>query len=192
MIDHKLLFHSFIDEQILDLDVSALQDYSYFIKENDAGRVISNCGGWQSHDLDIKIPELSGLISSIFKNTERLILKYDLPKTYRIDPLWININGKRDFNQLHEHPGSIFGGVFYIKAPKDCGELVMINPVNTHQHYINPRLIENFNEYNSYSWKVTPADNKLVMFPAWVPHFTFPNESDEDRISIAFNICCGG
>jgi|TARA_B110000483_G_C18201448_1_gene545432 uncharacterized protein (TIGR02466 family) len=191
MIDHKLLFHSFIDEQILNLDTSMLEDFSYVVRDKDAGRSISNYGGWQSNDLDIKIPELTNLVHCIFHNTERLILKYDLPKTYHIDPLWININGKRDFNQLHEHPGSIFGGIYYINAPKDCGDLVMINPVNTHQHYIDPRSIENFNEFNSFSWKVTPATNKLVMFPAWVPHFTFPNESDEDRISIAFNICCG-
>lgn len=190
MIEHKKLFHSFVDEQILDIDNKAMEEFSYFVKDNDNGRVISNYGGWQSNNLDVTIPELQRLVTYIVENTERLILKYQLPKKVSIDPLWININGKRDFNQYHEHPKSIFGGIYYIKAPKDCGDLVMINPVNTHQHYIDPRTIENFNEFNSYSWKVTPETNKLVMFPSWVPHFTFPNESDQDRISIAFNICC--
>lgn len=190
MIDHKVLFHSFSDEQKLNLDIDLLKDFSYFVKDNDQGRVISNYGGWQSNNLDITIPELSSLVSSIFHNTERLILKYNLPRRYRIDPLWININGKRDFNQYHEHPKSTFAGVFYIHAPENCGDLVLINPVTTHQHYIDPKTIEQFNEFNSYSWKVKPESNKLVMFPAWVPHFTFPNESNDDRISIAFNICC--
>ena len=42
----------------------------------------------------------------------------------------------------------LFGGIYYIKAPKDCGDLVMLNPVNTHQHYIDPRSLENFNEFD--------------------------------------------
>lgn len=190
MIDHKILFYSFIDEQNLSLNTKLLEDFSYFVRENDSGRKVSNIGGWQSNNLDIRIPELSELVSAIFENTERLILKYNLPKKYKIDPLWININGKNDFNQCHEHPKSTLSGVFYIKAPKNCGDLSMINPVTTHQHYIDPRTIETFNEFNSYSWSVAPESNKLVMFPAWLPHFTFPNKSDEDRISIAFNICC--
>jgi len=190
MIDHKPIFCSFVDEQKLDIDVKLLEDFSYYVRENDEGRHISNCGGWQSNPLNIEIPELSGIMHYIFLSAERLIMKYNLPKKIAIDPLWININGKRDFNQYHEHPRSMFGGIFYIKAPKDCGDLVLINPITTHQHYIDPATIETFNEYNSYSYNVAPVDNKLVMFPAWVPHFTFPNESDEDRISIAFNVIC--
>lgn len=190
MIEHKLLFHSFVDEQILEIDNNALEDFSYFVRDNDKGRVISNYGGWQSNNLDLTIPELQGLVSYIVENTQRLIIKYDLPKKVSIDPLWININGKKDFNQYHEHPKSMFGGIFYIKAPKNCGDLVLVNPVTTHQHYIDPSTIEKFNEFNSYSHTVVPEVNKMIMFPAWVPHFTFPNESDEDRISVAFNICC--
>jgi uncharacterized protein (TIGR02466 family) len=189
--DHTILFYSFVDEQKLDLDTKDLKDFSYFVKERDAGRVISNVGGWQSNNLDIKIPELIPLVSKIFENTERLILKYNLPKKYRIDPLWININGKKDFNQYHGQAQKILKGVFYISAPKDCGNLVMVNPITSHQHYIDPTKIEKFNKFNSYSWPCEPEDNKLIMFPAWIPHFTLPNNSLEDRISIAFNIYCG-
>lgn len=190
-IDHKILFHSFVDEQKLDLDVKSFEEFCYFVRDNDKGKIISNVGGWQSSNLDIMIPELSPLVSKIFETAERLILKYNLPKKYRIDPLWMNINGANDFNQYHEHPRSMFAGVFYVKAPRNCGDFVMVNPIVTHQHYIDPVKIKKFNEFNSYSWSLEPEENKLIMFPAWVPHFTFPNRSQEDRISIAFNICCG-
>jgi len=188
---HKKLFHSFTDEQDLDLDVEMLKDFSYYVRDNDRGKILSNIGGWQSSNLDIKIPELSSLVSEIMHSAERLLLKYELPKTFIIDPLWININGHKDFNQYHEHPRAMFGGVFYITAPENCGDLVMVNPITVHQHYINPAQLDNFNEFNSYSWTVEPKVNRMVMFPAWVPHFVFPNQSTEDRISIAFNICCG-
>lgn len=191
MIDHKILFYSFVDEQTLDLDTATLEDFAYFVQQQDKGRVVSNIGGWQSNNLDPAIPELQPLVTEILKNAERLVLKYDLPKTLKIDPLWMNINGRKDYNQFHEHPHSTISGIFYVKAENACGDLYLVNPITTHQHYIDPSTINNFNEFNCYSYSVSPKPNKLILFPSWVPHFVFPNQSDSDRISIAFNICCG-
>lgn len=191
MIDHRLLFYSFVDEQELNLNLVDLESFVYYVQQNDKGRKISNIGGWQSSTLDPTIPELQPLVTEILQNSERLINKYDLPKTMKIDPIWMNINGKKDFNQFHEHPKSMLSGIFYVKATEDSGHLALINPVTTHQHYIDPSTIDTFNEFNSFSWTVEPKPNKLIMFPAWVPHFVFPNQTEEDRISIAFNICCG-
>ena len=33
-----------------------------------------------------------------------------------------------------------------------------------------------------------PAENKLILFPAWLLHMVGKSASDEDRISISFNI----
>jgi uncharacterized protein (TIGR02466 family) len=187
---HQQLFYSFLDEEVLDLSLKTLEEWCYYVKDNDSGRYLSNIGGWQSRDLDIRIPEIIPLVSKIFEKSEKLILKYNLPKKFYINPIWININGKKDFNMYHEHPRSMMAGVFYIKCPPNCGELVLVNPVSSHQHYIDPLKLEKFNEFNAYSWSVEPVENKLIMFPSWVPHYTQPNLSAEDRISIAFNICC--
>lgn len=184
------LFYSFFYKEVLDLDVNELAEWCYFVKENSFGKQVSNVGGWQSSSLDIKIPELSLLVSNIFEKSEKLILRYNFPKKMIIDPIWININGKKDFNMYHEHPRSSITGIFYVKVPKNSGELVLVNPVTQHQHYIDPTTISNFNEFNSYSWAVEPLENKIVFFPSWVPHYTAPNLSESDRISIAFNIYC--
>lgn len=186
--NHVKLFYSFLDETTLDINVNDLADYCYFVKNNDGGKVLSNVGGWQSSNLDVTIPELRPLITCILERAESLILEYDLPRTFKIDPIWININEKYHYNMIHEHPRSLLAGVFYVKAPKDSGDLVFVNPITTMQHYIDQTRIEKYNPFNSYSWAIEPADNTLVMFPSWVPHFTLPNSSNEDRISIAFNI----
>jgi len=186
--NHLQLFYSFLDNTILDIDVKDLTDYCYFVKDNNKGNVISNIGGWQSSNLDPTIPELRSLVSCILERAEKLILEYDLPKTFRINPIWININKKHDYNMMHEHPRSLISGVFYVKTPEDCGDILFTNPNTSIQHYIDQSKLEKNNPFNSYSWAITPTENTLIMFPSWLPHHTLPNLSDEDRISIAFNI----
>jgi uncharacterized protein (TIGR02466 family) len=188
MSNHRLIFYSFIDEEILNLPVDEIEEWCYYVKDNDKGKVLSNVGGWQSNNLDIHIPELKPLVSNILRKSEEIITQYSIPGKFYINPIWININGKKDFNMYHDHPRSILSGVFYIKTPKNCGDLVMINPMVQHQYYIEPTSIKEFNEFNSFAWPVTAETNKLVIFPSWIPHYTMPNLSDEDRISIAFNI----
>ena len=39
-------------------------------------------------------------------------------------------------------------------------------------------------EYFDYQVKV----GDLILFPSWLPHFVLPNTSEENRISISFNI----
>ena len=44
-----------------------------------------------------------------------------------------------------------------------------------------------YNEGFTYV-SVDPVDNQLIIFPAWIQHMVEPNMSEEDRVSIAFNI----
>ena len=44
-----------------------------------------------------------------------------------------------------------------------------------------------YNDANTYHW-FTPVPNTLIMFPAWLEHDVEPNQSQEERISISFNI----
>ena len=33
-----------------------------------------------------------------------------------------------------------------------------------------------------------PCDGEIILFPSWLMHNTCPNTTDEERISVAFNI----
>lgn len=48
--------------------------------------------------------------------------------------------------------------------------------------------ITKFNYHNSTLWGFRPEDNYLFLFPAWLKHSVTPNLSQEERISISFNI----
>jgi uncharacterized protein (TIGR02466 family) len=73
--------------------------------------------------------------------------------------------------------------VLYVKAPKDCGDLVIERPdsfVDWIHEYEN-------NENNVTKIKQIPREKLLIIFPAYMRHYVEANMSDDVRISIAFN-----
>ena len=89
----------------------------------------------------------------------------------------------------HSHPCSVFSGSFYVKVPKDSGSIVFRHPISNlmDSYWINDTV--NFTEFTSCTWKFTPNENDLLIFPSWLEHYVEPNmNKKEERISIAFNL----
>ena len=42
--------------------------------------------------------------------------------------MWSNINPPGGMNRAHQHPNSLWSGVYYIKAPKNSGHLKIDDP----------------------------------------------------------------
>ena len=75
-------------------------------------------------------------------------------------------------------------GVFYVSCPEGCGKIRFFDPrpnVNTAPD------MRYYNDANTHHW-FAPVENTLIMFPAWLEHDVEPNQSQEERISISFNI----
>ena len=86
------------------------------------------------------------------------------------------------------HPFSLVSAVFYLKVPKNSGRLVFENPIQQHDYIMKPGTVKTYNSINSGYWYAEPKEGDLIMFPSWLRHWVEPSQSDEDRISIAFNI----
>lgn len=180
------IFPTYLVWDVLDLDLDKLVGYAYRIKNTDSGRVVSNVGGWQSGYLNFDTPELHGLAEAIKKMTLAVDANYKMNERYYLDGLWININNNCDFNAPHIHPKAALSGVFYVKTPKDCGDLVFINP-NKHLEHFDGEFVNAKN--HTFTWaSYTAKENYLYMFSPWLEHYVQPNRSNEDRISFAFNI----
>jgi uncharacterized protein (TIGR02466 family) len=54
-----------------------------------------------------------------------------------------------------------------------------------------PDTVKKFNSVNSGYWYAEPKEGDLIMFPSWLRHYVEPSKSNEDRISIAFNLEIG-
>jgi uncharacterized protein (TIGR02466 family) len=183
------LFPQFVYNNILKCDFQNLRNYCYELRKKSEGVHMSNVGGWQSSgfmDENVFFHQIEDDINFVKKTLQLTHLKLFLQNC------WFNINYKNNYNRQHVHPGSFLSGVLYMKVPKNSGNIVFLD----HSFNIRTSYEENFRIQNelplnnvfSKEWKYTPTENLLLIFPSWLEHYVEPNMSDEERISIAFNI----
>ena len=171
----------------LNLDLKNLTKFSFELEKLKEQNKLSNVGGFQSKNVDLTNKNLQPLIIEINKYINKVAKDvYSFKKELQVNNLWININRHKDFNLTHHHPFSVLSGVFYVKVPKDSGDIAFVNdsPVDD---YIPDFLINNFNNYNSKTWVFYAEENVMYLFPSWLKHIVGPNLSKEERISISFN-----
>lgn len=183
------VFSTPIWSENLNLDLSNIEKYAYELRDNDAGRTISNYGGWQSSDLfDLEDTPLQPLINNTKKLLKVCFRTLEVPNDPVIDNTWININPPGSFNKAHIHGNNCFlSVVFYVKAKENCGNIFFDRgPL---QEYILSNFVPNgMNTFNSSRWQYKSVENQIIIFPSWISHSVGVNESDNDRISIALNV----
>ena len=118
----------------------------------------SNILGWQS-------PQ--------YTNTDKIPWATDLVEqclrtasiTKPTKHVWFNVNGPGAHHNWHSHGGASIVGVFYISTPQDSGNI----------------------EFKDGS-SIQPYPGLLLIFSAGIEHRVQPNQSTQDRVSMAFNI----
>lgn len=152
-------------------------------------RVVSNIGGFQSKDLPLKHKSLKQFNKILFEESNKFTNLLDLKSIKQIKNIWLNINYFKDFNITHDHPGCVLSGVYYLKTPKDCGNIHFISPVADHLHYHWSPNTKNFTSYTSSEWWMPIKAGKLYIFPHFLKHYVNPNmNKDEHRVSLSFNL----
>ena len=100
---------------------------------------------------------------------------------------WVNINKKGGFNAIHTHGRFHISGVYYVKQPSvKSGQSGMIEFVNSRfDHHIFQEL-----NANAFAPKVSmrPKAGEMIVFPSTLLHSVYPNDSEEERITIAWNL----
>jgi uncharacterized protein (TIGR02466 family) len=112
-----------------------------------------------------------------------------MPCDVVVTSAWINIQDSSKAMLLdHVHnDNSVFSGVFYLKIPENSGKLVFSNP-GLNQMWLGLNLIENKNKFTSERLQITPVEGGMFLWPSYLPHRTLPNNHEEARISISFNL----
>ena len=200
-MEYDYLFPSILGRIKLDEDDSGIFDFCQNKKQESKGRIRSNQdGGWQSNDLTWEeieeFPAMTSLLESI--GTEANQYKNDIG--WRIDAhcfvenWWININSRNSMNSLHIHPLCCFSGAYYVHAdPEVHGPIVFRTPLHARMGMIDSRLepnseLQDHNPTTAESWQYPPETGNLLIFPSWLEHYVNPSKTDDERISISFNI----
>lgn len=118
---------------------------------------------------------------------ERLQYRYE---SFYITSCWANVSVRGYSHKEHVHPNNFLSGVYYPKAHAGCGTIVFDDP-RPQAKVVLPDITAP-NIYNTHTFEVQPEPGHLILFPSWLTHRVKQNLTDEERISIAFNIMFEG
>jgi uncharacterized protein (TIGR02466 family) len=116
--------------------------------------------------------------------TDKLSFK---DNNFKIFNSWITKTKPKGYSEPHTHSNSWISGVYYPKFSEDF-------KIRFYNDFLNPfhTKVKTYNIYNSKYWDVTPMSNCLVLFFSNMRHNILPNNSKEDRYSLAFNVLPNG
>lgn len=97
---------------------------------------------------------------------------------------WAILMHRNGYETPHIHPDGLVSGVYYVRLPK------VISETNAnYQGWIEfgePDPI--FVTRNTFpTQKVQPVEGSMLLFPSYIWHRTIPFDSDQERLSIAFD-----
>jgi uncharacterized protein (TIGR02466 family) len=160
------------------------------MSKKDKGRQLSNIGGWQSDNLKGVHKPLNQLFIEITKHIGIFNQTLQLNMSNNLGNIWVNINGYKDTNAPHIHPGCLISGVYYVQTPKDCGNIEFTtSDFDLRSYEWNEKTVIDENNYTVPRWIMPAIENRLYLFPNWLTHCVQPNlNSIKERISISFNL----
>ena len=155
-----------------NLNIRNLTNICYQTKKKYPSVQKSNKGGYQSGDVvTMNEPLFYPLISKLNKKIQN---HYKTPNMSIIG-MWVNISSPTHYNTAHTHIQHVnemkqISGVLYIQTPLNSGNFTMYNPV-----WIDNQI------------EIRTIPGQLLLFNKILTHSVSPNNSKDDRISIAFN-----
>ncbi len=172
-----------------NINTTLLQEIYLEQQSDPQGEKWSNVLGWQSINNLHQRDRFAQFVQIININVLEVanFLQWDLQKfSLHITTCWAIMNGKFASNSVHNHPNSILSGVYYLKAPENCGGIYFNDPRPASQMLIPP--VTDFNLWTHPKVSYKPNVGTMLLFPSWLLHGVDLNMSDEVRIAISFNI----
>ena len=150
----------------IPLDLTELEKLIVDMSKTDPSIYTSNDGGWHSKAYNEPFDEIRELWNILT----------DLCNTFHKS---IQLSGTV----------KIHSGAFYIKAPKDCGDIRFQNP-NQKMHWAWPVEMREKADVSAPAiteLSITPQVGDNYIFPSWMSHGVNGNMTDELRISLSYN-----
>ena len=158
-------------------------------KEDKVGLSKSNVRGWHSKDFDLNNQSVKNFINIISPKINEVLndMDWDIKKqSVKITNMWAIINIGGASNSRHHHGNNDISAAYYVRAPKNCGEIVFYDP-RPAPVFSHPKSNKT-NVLNAMVNSVNPVEGGLILFPSYLDHSVNPNLSNEERIVISFNI----
>lgn len=191
----KMVIHPLWPTNVYALKTENLNLLSTIEQERvkEVGYQKSNVGGYQSHTQMDKVEGFKPLIEQITKffRTIKQMPGYDSIQDIQIPQMWFNINTKGNYNEIHSHGNMYqFSGTYYVKVPNKSGRICFRDPrpsaISNEFHFRYSQV--NFGTNYKATYRFPVEDNLLVIFPSFLEHYVEASNTDEERITISFDI----
>jgi hypothetical protein len=171
--------NSILKYNVQSIKFDNLIEYAYSLKKSEFGKIgrKSSVNGFQTNEIynsdESVIPLFSEISNIINANCKQIIGSVEVELGY----YWVNINGRDSYNEKHHHMGnkpnskkqSILSGVFYLNVPEgDAGNIIFTNKDGSES-------------------SIHPINGDLLLFSPSMIHRVETNNTNEERISLAFN-----
>jgi uncharacterized protein (TIGR02466 family) len=158
------------------------------LEKLDSGVKVSNFGGWHSKtDLFERESETIAALREAALGAAAEMTYEQIKNRYPTCQVtvklhggsWANVSRAGDYNKVHNHPGAVWSGAFYValgnrdKEPAGNGCIEFVDPRPGNHH--------------AFKVVVDPKPGQLLIFPSWLYHYVNPFRGTGERISIAFN-----
>lgn len=143
--------------------------------------------GWQSEQTLHDREEFQDLVACV-DNATRSILRFLQigHDAFEITGCWATVLARGAAHKAHSHPNNYLSGVYYVRTHPGADTINFHDPRNQ-AGVIRPPVMELTAE-NTDQVVVKVTNGTLLLFPAYLEHSVDANTSEEERVSISFNI----
>ena len=141
--------------------------YKYDIKisKEEINQILILVKSKNTPDQKTTFESLNVLNFPLIKNLREQVISILDKKKLKLRNNWAQLYNSKSFHIVHTHDGSDYSGIIYIQG-------------KTPTLFYDRNFIPHFEKFEN---------NKMLLFPSWIPHEVRPLQSDEDRLIISFN-----
>jgi uncharacterized protein (TIGR02466 family) len=148
---------------------------------------IAAAASWQSHQSLHNDTELATLMSCISGAAHKILRFLNIGATdIKVTGCWANVCSAGASHRMHSHPNNYLSGVYYVSAATGANTINFHDP-RSQAGIIRPPITQ-LTGQNTDQVVLEVTDGTLLLFPSYLMHSVDPNDSDELRISISFNL----
>ena len=143
--------------------------------------------GWQSvqslHELD----DFRDLVSCVHRVVPGILRFLRIGcDAYQVTACWATVLARGAAHKMHQHPNNFLSGVYYVRTRPGADTINFHDPRNQ-TGIIRPPVVELTAE-NTDQIVVRVKDGTMLVFPSYLQHSVDASASEDERISISFNI----
>jgi len=116
--------------------------------------------------------------------------------SYKITDIWYNKYKQKQFQEIHHHHPSSFSAIHYLRLCDDHPGTTFINPSKhgfLYESFLTNlfNLCDSSNDLHSFfypKFSISVKQGDIIIFPSSIEHEVCQQKSNNERITISFNI----